>query len=251
MLKALYASIRILFVGLNGRLTIINESSNLSHLWLLISSAWNRPDSSLSVRYRSVDISSAVPVAAISSLTSQRPTLERLNLSKSVRCAWLRNHYPMLSALSTRTVSFTFAGVRTVWRNFISARKHYIDRLNIEQSIPASSAVSRLAACPLRALNQSCCNPPLLVRIAVIKTKRRCQRTHVVLFYECLGCHTTLRPKPGFCCVFCSYGSVACPSVRVPSENVHDAVKTTSYVATYAGGETNTLLAVKRSGNVS
>jgi hypothetical protein len=26
-------------------------------------------------------------------------------------------------------------------------------------------------------------------------------------FYECSNCKTLLRPKPGDCCVFCSYGS--------------------------------------------
>jgi hypothetical protein len=31
-------------------------------------------------------------------------------------------------------------------------------------------------------------------------------------FFECPGCHTLLRPKPGDCCVFCSYGDVRCPS---------------------------------------
>jgi hypothetical protein len=30
-------------------------------------------------------------------------------------------------------------------------------------------------------------------------------------FYECTNCKTLLRPKPGDCCVFCSYGSVKCP----------------------------------------
>ena len=30
-------------------------------------------------------------------------------------------------------------------------------------------------------------------------------------FYECRGCGTLLRPKAGDCCVFCSYGSAACP----------------------------------------
>jgi hypothetical protein len=29
-------------------------------------------------------------------------------------------------------------------------------------------------------------------------------------FYECTGCGARLRPKPGDCCVFCSYGSVPC-----------------------------------------
>ena len=33
-------------------------------------------------------------------------------------------------------------------------------------------------------------------------------------FYDCTGCGTLLRPKPGDCCVFCSYGDVACPPVR-------------------------------------
>ena len=33
-------------------------------------------------------------------------------------------------------------------------------------------------------------------------------------FYECHDCGTLLRPKPGDCCVFCSYGSVPCPPVQ-------------------------------------
>ena len=30
-------------------------------------------------------------------------------------------------------------------------------------------------------------------------------------YYECEGCNALLQPKPGQCCVFCSYGSVKCP----------------------------------------
>jgi len=33
-------------------------------------------------------------------------------------------------------------------------------------------------------------------------------------FYECPVCRATLRPKPGDCCVFCSYGSVKCPPMQ-------------------------------------
>ncbi|HVH76279.1 MAG TPA: GDCCVxC domain-containing (seleno)protein [Stellaceae bacterium] len=33
-------------------------------------------------------------------------------------------------------------------------------------------------------------------------------------FYECGGCGVVLRPKPGDCCVFCSYGSMPCPPVQ-------------------------------------
>ncbi|WP_083921944.1 GDCCVxC domain-containing (seleno)protein [Kiloniella laminariae] len=33
-------------------------------------------------------------------------------------------------------------------------------------------------------------------------------------FYECKGCLELLKPKPGDCCVYCSYGTVACPPVQ-------------------------------------
>jgi hypothetical protein len=33
-------------------------------------------------------------------------------------------------------------------------------------------------------------------------------------FYECKHCRRLLRPKPGDCCVFCSFGSVKCPPVQ-------------------------------------
>jgi len=35
-----------------------------------------------------------------------------------------------------------------------------------------------------------------------------------LFFYECGGCGRLLRPKPGDCCVFCSYGSVPCPPIQ-------------------------------------
>ena len=34
------------------------------------------------------------------------------------------------------------------------------------------------------------------------------------IFYTCTGCGDALRPKPGDCCVFCSYGSVPCPPIQ-------------------------------------
>ncbi len=30
-------------------------------------------------------------------------------------------------------------------------------------------------------------------------------------FYDCRGCGAVLRPRPGDCCVYCSYGTVPCP----------------------------------------
>lgn len=47
------------------------------------------------------------------------------------------------------------------------------------------------------------------------------RRTHETMptdacqwYYECTGCGALLRPRPGDCCVFCSYGSVPCPPVQ-------------------------------------
>ncbi len=35
-----------------------------------------------------------------------------------------------------------------------------------------------------------------------------------LFFYDCANCGAHLRPKPGDCCVFCSYGSEKCPSMQ-------------------------------------
>jgi hypothetical protein len=34
-------------------------------------------------------------------------------------------------------------------------------------------------------------------------------------FYECANCKTILKPKPGDCCVFCSYGTASCPPIQM------------------------------------
>jgi hypothetical protein len=33
-------------------------------------------------------------------------------------------------------------------------------------------------------------------------------------FYDCAGCGKLLRPEPGDCCVFCSYGDMPCPPIQ-------------------------------------
>jgi hypothetical protein len=38
-------------------------------------------------------------------------------------------------------------------------------------------------------------------------------------FHECPACKTLLKPKPGDCCVFCSYGSVPCPPIQAARAN--------------------------------
>jgi len=37
-------------------------------------------------------------------------------------------------------------------------------------------------------------------------------------FYDCKHCGVMLRPHPGDCCVFCSFGSVPCPPIQQARE---------------------------------
>ena len=39
-----------------------------------------------------------------------------------------------------------------------------------------------------------------------------------IYFYDCQGCGAILKPKSGDCCVFCSYGSVPCPSIQADKD---------------------------------
>jgi hypothetical protein len=48
-----------------------------------------------------------------------------------------------------------------------------------------------------------------------VRRKERMPSDACQFFYECGGCGALLRPKPGDCCVFCSYGSVKCPPMQL------------------------------------
>lgn len=47
--------------------------------------------------------------------------------------------------------------------------------------------------------------------------------THVMptdaccFYFDCTACGAVLQPRPGDCCVFCSYGNVPCPPVQTGS----------------------------------
>ena len=34
-------------------------------------------------------------------------------------------------------------------------------------------------------------------------------------FYDCRGCGELFKPNPGDCCVYCSFGTVKCPSMQL------------------------------------
>ena len=40
-------------------------------------------------------------------------------------------------------------------------------------------------------------------------------------FYQWLSCGVILKPLPGACCVFCSYGDCYCPERQGPVSDAH------------------------------
>lgn len=44
--------------------------------------------------------------------------------------------------------------------------------------------------------------------------KERMPQAECLYFYTCASCAAQLRPNTGDCCVFCSFGDVACPSMQ-------------------------------------
>jgi hypothetical protein len=46
------------------------------------------------------------------------------------------------------------------------------------------------------------------------QTTERMAQDACWFFYNCKGCGQRLKPKPGDCCVFCSYGSVPCLPIQ-------------------------------------
>lgn len=78
--------------------------------------------------------------------------------------------------------------VAALW-NWISARHHG----------PAQPILRSVITCPL-------CGHA---------TEETMPANACLFFFDCPQCHGRLKPKPGDCCVFCSYGSVPCPPIQI------------------------------------
>ena len=82
--------------------------------------------------------------------------------------------------------------------------------------------IALLAALPLAVLAATPKTVTLTVILESVLTCPYCGHswqktmpTDACQFYdECPACHALLRPKPGDCCVFCSFGSVPCPPIQ-------------------------------------
>lgn len=51
-----------------------------------------------------------------------------------------------------------------------------------------------------------------------VSNRERMPTDACLFFYECTGCSILLRPLPGHCCVFCSYGAIKCPPMQQQGE---------------------------------
>ena len=83
----------------------------------------------------------------------------------------------------------------------------------------AGLAVAAVGNIVARRRASACCRPVVLQSTITCPQcgyqKQEMMPTDAcVHFYECESCRTMLRPKPGDCCVFCSYGSVKCPPIQ-------------------------------------
>ena len=61
-------------------------------------------------------------------------------------------------------------------------------------------------------------------------TVERMPTDSCLFFHECATCGTLMRPKAGDCCVFCSYGSVKCPSVQLTGRCCADGRLTAGFI---------------------
>ena len=65
-------------------------------------------------------------------------------------------------------------------------------------------------------------DPPKVTVVSIItcpscghQQEERLPEFSCTISYQCVRCGATLRPVPGDCCVFCSYGSVPCPAIQI------------------------------------
>lgn len=76
------------------------------------------------------------------------------------------------------------------------------------------TSTTSMKGAPMTAIGRITC-PHCLTETAEVMPENAC-----LYFFECPACHALLRPRPGDCCVFCSYGDTVCPPRKVEGEAV-------------------------------
>ena len=52
------------------------------------------------------------------------------------------------------------------------------------------------------------------LNIKEVKSTEQMPTNYCQYIWECPNCKNKLKPKEGDCCVYCSYGSVKCPTIQ-------------------------------------
>ena len=144
----------------------------------------------------------------------------------NMRSAWICTRNDVLGNLAVLLAALGVFGTGTGWPDVLVATIMAGLALQgaftvVRQAGAELQSSKRPIAFPVRSVVEPIMAPEALVHDSMVtcpacgtaKTEHMpadaCQ-----IVYECAGCGVTLRPKPGDCCVFCSYGSVPCPPIQ-------------------------------------
>lgn len=106
-----------------------------------------------------------------------------------------------------RMVEFHDTAGALTWRNVLLAIEHGLQTDNALNRDAEPTGVAQ-------AVRDSTLTCPHCNR----KELERMPTDACLIFYDCKGCGERLKPRPGDCCVFCSYGTVPCPPVQRKKE---------------------------------
>ena len=115
-------------------------------------------------------------------------------IAAAVAVRWTASGWPDVAVASVLLVLF----LRSAWRVLGAAWGH-LARHDATPAIEPRTILESTLRCP------ECGH-----RATETMPTTACQ-----FFYECPACHAVLQPKPGDCCVFCSYGTMPCPPVQL------------------------------------
>lgn len=146
-------------------------------------------------------------------------------LSQPARTLPARFHHSNAAYLNCRFSTRLF-NASSLWPRFVpqptsgskASENRFLDRLRPSSLLDRSTLVHPLVLISMKSpksqLNAPIFESELVCPICGSAKRETMQTDSCQFFYECTNCRTLLRPKPGDCCVFCSYGSVKCPSMQ-------------------------------------
>ena len=83
---------------------------------------------------------------------------------------------------------------------------------NVKLKVTADSAVVGLASDTAVVSDIGSIKSVITCAVCGFKSEEKMPTDQCLIFYNCKNCGHKMAPKNGDCCVFCSYGTVKCPS---------------------------------------